>query len=101
LLPDLQEHCEKSELVISLPDMFDKISSLDVIRFGLDKIKENCFSVFGNMINSFKIFEPDKFLDQQRFQNNLGISSEIILSFDQSLEQSKVFDHFESILRLI
>ena len=100
LLPDLQEHCEKSELVISLPDMFDKISSLDVIRFGLDKIKENCFSksVFGNMINSFKIFEPDKFLDQQRFQNNLGISSEIILSFDQSLEQSKVFDHFEKYL---
>ncbi|KAG5375373.1 hypothetical protein IGI04_039969 [Brassica rapa subsp. trilocularis] len=102
LLPDLQEHCEKSELVISLPDMFDKISSLDVIRFGLDKIKENCFSksVFGNMINSFKIFEPDKFLDQQRFQNNLGISSEIILSFDQSLEQSKVFDHFEKYLEL-
>ncbi|KAG5412917.1 hypothetical protein IGI04_000484 [Brassica rapa subsp. trilocularis] len=99
-LPDLQEHCEKSELVISLPDMFDKISSLDVIRFGLDKKKENCFSksVFGNMINSFKIFEPDKFLDQQRFQNNLGISSEIILSFDQSLEQSKVFDHFEKYL---
>ncbi|KAG5397950.1 hypothetical protein IGI04_019764 [Brassica rapa subsp. trilocularis] len=102
LPPDLQEHCEKSELVISLPDMFDKISSLDVIRFGLDKIKENCFSksVFGNMINSFKIFEPDKFLDQQRFQNNLGISSEIILSFDQSLEQSKVFDHFEKYLEL-
>ncbi|WZZ03193.1 hypothetical protein YC2023_089114 [Brassica napus] len=102
LFPDLQEHCEKSVLVISLPDMFDKTSSLDVIRFGLDKIKENCFSksVFGNMINSFKIFEPDKFLDQQRFQNNLGISSEIILSFDQSLEQSKVFDHFEKYLEL-
>ena len=100
LLPDLQEHCEKSELVTSLPDMFDKISSLDVIRFDLDKIKENCFSksVFGNMINSFKIFEPDKFLDQQRFQTDLGISSEIILSFDQSLEQSKVFDHFEKYL---
>ncbi|CAG7863059.1 unnamed protein product [Brassica rapa] len=102
LLPDLQEHCEKSELVTSLPDMFDKISSLDVIRFDLDKIKENCFSksVFGNMINSFKIFEPDKFLDQQRFQTDLGISSEIILSFDQSLEQSKVFDHFEKYLEL-
>ncbi|KAG5374298.1 hypothetical protein IGI04_042387, partial [Brassica rapa subsp. trilocularis] len=102
LLPDLQEHCEKSELVISLSDMFDKISSLDVIRFGLGKIKENCFSksVFGNMINSFKIFEPDKFLDQQRFQTDLGISSEIILSFDQSLEQSKVFDHFEKYLEL-
>ncbi|XP_033138966.1 uncharacterized protein LOC117129845 [Brassica rapa] len=102
LLPDLQEHCEKSELVISLSDMFDKISSLDVIRFGLDKIKENCFSksVFGNMINSFKIFEPDKFFDQQRFQTDLGISSEIILSFDQSLEQIKVFDHFEKYLEL-
>lgn len=102
LLPDLQEHCEKSELVISLSDMFDKISSLDVIRFCLDKIKENCFSksIFGNMINSFKIFEPDKFLDQQRFQTDLGISSEIILSFDQSLEQIKVFDHFEKYLEL-
>ncbi|WZZ08229.1 hypothetical protein YC2023_094150 [Brassica napus] len=65
LLPDLQEHCEKSELVISLPDMFDKISSLD-----------------------------------QRFQTDLGISSEIILSFYQSLEQSKVFDHFEKYLEL-
>ncbi|XP_033139413.1 uncharacterized protein LOC103828867 [Brassica rapa] len=102
LFPDLKEHCEKSELVISLPDMFDKISSFDVIRFGFDKIKENCFSKsdFGNMINSFKIFEPDKFLDQQRFQTDLGISSEIILSFDQSLEQSKVFDHFEKYLEL-
>ena len=52
------------------------------------------------MINSFKIFEPDKFLDQERFQTDLGISSEIILSFDQSLEQSKVFDHFEKYLEL-
>ncbi|KAG5378637.1 hypothetical protein IGI04_026479 [Brassica rapa subsp. trilocularis] len=39
LLPDLQEHCEKSELVISLPDMFDKISSLDpdLLSFENDK----------------------------------------------------------------
>ncbi|KAG5393534.1 hypothetical protein IGI04_023497 [Brassica rapa subsp. trilocularis] len=39
LLPDLQEHCEKSELFISLPDMFDKISSLDpdLLSFENDK----------------------------------------------------------------
>ena len=28
LFPDLQEHCEKYELVISLPDMFNKIRTL-------------------------------------------------------------------------
>ncbi|KAG5384333.1 hypothetical protein IGI04_035803 [Brassica rapa subsp. trilocularis] len=91
-----------SSFLNSLPDMFVKISTHDVIRFGLDKMKEFCVSksVFGNMINSFKIFEPDKFLDQQRFRTDLGISSEIILSFDQSLEQSKVFDHFEKYLEL-
>uniref|UniRef100_A0A0D3DQS0 Protein kinase domain-containing protein n=1 Tax=Brassica oleracea var. oleracea TaxID=109376 RepID=A0A0D3DQS0_BRAOL len=54
LLPDHQEHCEKSELVISLPDIIDKISSLD-----------------------------------ERFQTDLGISSEIILSFECVSVQKK------------
>ncbi|KAF3512733.1 hypothetical protein F2Q69_00006452 [Brassica cretica] len=37
LSPDLQEHCENLDLINSLPDMFVKISSHDVIRFGLNK----------------------------------------------------------------
>ncbi|KAG5384565.1 hypothetical protein IGI04_036035 [Brassica rapa subsp. trilocularis] len=44
-----------------------------------------------NMINSLKIFEPDKCLDQSRFQNVNGITSGIILSFDQFLEHNKGF----------
>ncbi|WZZ15080.1 hypothetical protein YC2023_108169 [Brassica napus] len=34
---ELQAHCEQSDLLNSQPDMFVKISSLDVIRFGLEK----------------------------------------------------------------
>ncbi|KAF2581166.1 hypothetical protein F2Q68_00004770 [Brassica cretica] len=37
LSPDLQEHCENLDLINSLIDMFVKISSHDVIRFGLNK----------------------------------------------------------------
>ncbi|KAF3581221.1 hypothetical protein DY000_02029954 [Brassica cretica] len=34
---ELQEHCEQSDFLNSQPDMFVKINSLDVIRFGLEK----------------------------------------------------------------
>ncbi|WZZ71267.1 hypothetical protein YC2023_082637 [Brassica napus] len=34
---ELQEHCEQSDFLNSQPDMFVNISSLDVIRFGLEK----------------------------------------------------------------
>ncbi|WZZ64954.1 hypothetical protein YC2023_076324 [Brassica napus] len=37
LSSELQEHCGQSNLLNSHPDMFVKISSLDVIRFGLEK----------------------------------------------------------------
>ncbi|KAF3561077.1 hypothetical protein DY000_02015360 [Brassica cretica] len=37
LSPDLQEHCENLDLINSLSDMFVKISSHDVIRFGHNK----------------------------------------------------------------
>ncbi|KAF2620645.1 hypothetical protein F2Q68_00041004 [Brassica cretica] len=37
LVFELQEYCEQSDLLNSQPDMFVKISSLDVIRFGLEK----------------------------------------------------------------
>ena len=80
--------------------MFVKISSLDVIRFGLEKVKDFCVSksVFESMINSFKIFKPDELLDQPRFQKDNGINSGIILSFDQFLKHSKDFDRFEKSL---
>ncbi|XP_033138934.1 uncharacterized protein LOC117129800 [Brassica rapa] len=68
LPPDLQEHCEEPSSLNSLPDMFVKVSTDDVIRFGLDKMKDFFVSksVFDNMINSLKIFEPDKCLDTGR-----------------------------------
>ncbi|WZZ21128.1 hypothetical protein YC2023_122515 [Brassica napus] len=93
LPPDLQEHCEEPSSLNSLPDMFEKVSTDDIIRFGLDKMKDFCVSksVLDNMINSLKIFEPDKCLDQSRFQNVNGITSGIILSFDQFLEHNKGF----------
>ena len=82
--------------------MFVKISSLDVIRFGLEKVKDFCVSksVFESMINSFKIFKPDELLDQPRFQKDNGINSGIILSFDQFLTHSKDFDRFEKSFEL-
>ncbi|XP_048593316.1 uncharacterized protein LOC125576738 [Brassica napus] len=93
LPPDLQEHCEEPSSLNSLPDMFVKVSTDDVIRFGLDKMKDFFVSksVFDNLINSLKIFEPDKCLDQSRFQNVNGITYGIILSFDQFLEHNKGF----------
>ncbi|KAG5389316.1 hypothetical protein IGI04_030857 [Brassica rapa subsp. trilocularis] len=93
LPPDLQEHCEEPSSLNYLPDMFVKVSTDDVIRFDLDKMKDFFVSksVFDNMINSLKIFEPDKCLDQSRFQNVNGITSGIILSFDQFLEHNKGF----------
>ena len=102
LSPDLQEHCEKSDLINSLRNMFVKISSHDVIHFGLDKIEDFCVSksVFENMINSFKLFKPEKLHDQKCFQKGNGISSEFILSFDQFLKHSKGIDHFEKSLEL-
>ncbi|KAG5413171.1 hypothetical protein IGI04_000738 [Brassica rapa subsp. trilocularis] len=76
LPPDLQEHCEEPSSLNSLPDIKD---------FFVSK------SVFDNLINSLKIFEPDKCLDQSRFQNVNGITYGIILSFDQFLEHNKGF----------
>uniref|UniRef100_M4D5Z7 Uncharacterized protein n=1 Tax=Brassica campestris TaxID=3711 RepID=M4D5Z7_BRACM len=91
LLHDLQEHCEEPSSLNSLPEMVVNVSTDDVTRFSLDKMKDFCVSksVFDNMINSLKIFEPDKCLDQSRFQNVNGITSGIILSSDQFLEHNK------------
>ena len=52
------------------------------------------------MINSFKLFKPEKLLDQKCFQKGNGIKSELSLSFDQFLKHSKGFDRFEKSLEL-
>uniref|UniRef100_A0A0D3CRP9 Uncharacterized protein n=1 Tax=Brassica oleracea var. oleracea TaxID=109376 RepID=A0A0D3CRP9_BRAOL len=51
LSTDIQEHCDKIDLINSLPEIFVKISSEDVKRFGFDKVKEFRVSnsIFGNM----------------------------------------------------
>lgn len=102
LSADIEEHYEKLDLIDSLPEMFVKISSEDVKRFGFDKVKEFRVSnsIFENMINSFQVFELDKLSDQKRFQNGNNIHSDLVLSFDQFLKHSKGFDHLEKSLEL-
>ncbi|KAF3484478.1 hypothetical protein F2Q69_00052648 [Brassica cretica] len=98
----IQEHSQKLDLINFLSEMCVKISSQDVKRFGFDKVKEFRVSdsVFENMFNSFKVFEPDELLDQKRFQHDNGINSGFFLSFDQFLKHSKGLDHFEESLEL-
>ncbi|KAF2616967.1 hypothetical protein F2Q68_00038549 [Brassica cretica] len=96
-IPLSTEHCKKPVMINSLPEMFVTISSQDVKLFGLDMAKEFCVSnsVFENMINSFKLFEPDKLSDQERFQYGNDIHYGLFLSFDQFLKHSKGFDHLK------
>ncbi|KAF3602317.1 hypothetical protein F2Q69_00035297 [Brassica cretica] len=103
LSADIEEHYEKLDLIDSLPEMFVKISSQDVKRFGFDKVKEFRVSnsIFENMINSFQVFELDKLSDQKRFQNGNNIHSDLVLSFDQFLKHSKGFDHLEKLKRVL
>ncbi|KAF2600456.1 hypothetical protein F2Q68_00012253 [Brassica cretica] len=102
LTTNIQEHCEKIDLINFMSEMCVKISSQDVKHFDFDKVKEFRVSdsVFENMFNSFKVFEPDKLLDQKRFQHDNGINSGFVLSFDQFLKHSKGFDHFEESFEL-
>uniref|UniRef100_A0A0D3E4U8 Uncharacterized protein n=1 Tax=Brassica oleracea var. oleracea TaxID=109376 RepID=A0A0D3E4U8_BRAOL len=102
LTTNIQEHYEKLDLINFLSEMCVKISSQDVKRFGFDKIKEfrGSDSVFENMFNSFKVFQPNELLDQKRFQHDNDINSGFVLSFDQFLKHSKGFDHFEESLEL-
>ncbi|KAF3562905.1 hypothetical protein DY000_02012657 [Brassica cretica] len=102
LTTNIQEHYEKLDLINFLSEMCVKISSQDVKRFGFDKVKEFRVSdsVFENMFNSFKVFQPDELLDQKRFQHDNGINSGFVLSFDQFLKHIKGFDHFEESLEL-
>ena len=97
-----KKHCEKLYLLNSLPEMFVKISSPVVNRFGFDKVKEFCVSnsVFDNMIHSSEKFELDGILDQKRFQNGNDIHFGFVLSLDQFLKHSKSFDHLEKSFEL-
>ena len=102
LRPQTFKHCKKLDLINFLPELCVKISSQDMKRFGFDKVKEFRVSdsVFENMFNSFKVFEPDELLDQKRFENDNGINYVFVLSFDQFLKHSKGFDYFEESLEL-
>ncbi|CAF2365261.1 unnamed protein product [Brassica napus] len=100
---DLQEHCKEFNMVASVPRMFVKVSTEDIKRFGLDKVKDffvfqNLF--FDNMFKSFKELKPEIIFDQKRFQNQNNNISGHILSFDHFLKHGKSFDHFEKVLEL-
>lgn len=99
---DLQEHCKEFNMVASVPRMFVKVSTEDIKRFGLDKVKDFCVSksVFDNMFKSFKEIKPEIIFDQKRFQNQNNNISGHILSFDHFLKHVKSFDHFEKVLEL-
>ncbi|CAN6998896.1 unnamed protein product [Brassica rapa subsp. trilocularis] len=99
---DLQEHCKEFNMVASVPRMFVKVSTEDIKRFGLDKVKDFCVSnsVFDNMFKSFKELKPEIIFDQKRFQNQNNNISGHILSFDHFLKHGKSFDHFEKVLEL-
>ncbi|XP_033139220.1 uncharacterized protein LOC117130548 [Brassica rapa] len=99
---DLQEHCKEFNMVASVPRMFVKVSTEDIKRFGLDKVKDFCVSksVFDNMFKSFKEIKPEIIFDQKRFQNQNNNICGHILSFDHFLKHVKSFDHFEKVLEL-
>src|SRR5690606_12232828 len=41
---DLQEHCKEFNMVAFVPEMFVKVSTKDIKRFGLEKVKDFCVS---------------------------------------------------------
>lgn len=96
---DLQEHCKKINMVVSVPEMFVKVSTEDIKRFGLDKIKDFCVSKpgFDNMSKSFKELKPENLFDQKRFQTDNNHLSGHVLSLDHFMKHSKSFDHYEKV----
>ncbi|KAF2550161.1 hypothetical protein F2Q68_00033909 [Brassica cretica] len=98
----IQEHCEKLDFINFLYEMCVKISSQNLKCFSFDKVKDIRVSdsVFENMFNSFKVFEPDELFDQKLFQHDNDINSGFVLSLNQFLKHSKGFDHFEESLEL-
>ncbi|KAF8064721.1 hypothetical protein N665_1171s0002 [Sinapis alba] len=53
------------------------------------------------MINSFKVFEPDKLLDQKCFQSTSELNPGVVLNFDQFMEPNKSLDHPEKRIEVI
>src|SRR5690606_38880136 len=98
---DLQEHCKEFNMVAYVPEMFVKVSTKDIKRFGLEKVKDFCVSnsVFGNMSKSFTELEQVELFDQKRFQNNNNNISGHVLSLDQFLKYCQSFDHCEKVLK--
>ncbi|XP_056854388.1 uncharacterized protein LOC130503845 [Raphanus sativus] len=86
-------------MVVSVPEMFVKVSTEDIKRFGLDKIKDFCVSksVFDNMSKSFKELKPENLFDQKRFQTDNNHLSGHVLSLDHFMKHSKSFDHYEKV----
>ncbi|XP_018435406.2 uncharacterized protein LOC108807639 [Raphanus sativus] len=99
---DLQEHCKKANMVVSVPQMFVKASTEEIKRFGLDKVKDFCVSksVFDNMFKSLKEFKPENLFDQKCFQTNNKNISGHILSLHHFLKHSQSFNHNENVLEL-
>ncbi|CAN6899434.1 unnamed protein product [Brassica oleracea] len=91
---DLQKHCKEFNMVTSVPEVFLMVSTHDVKRFGLDKVKDFCVSnsVYNSMLKSFKELEPDKLFDQKYFQYGNKNFSGHVLSFEQFM------NHHEKIL---
>ncbi|XP_048601939.1 uncharacterized protein LOC125580809 [Brassica napus] len=81
-------------MVTSVPEMFLMVSTHDVKRFGLDKVKDFCVSnsVYDSMLKTFKELEPDKLFDQKYFQYGNKNFSGHVLSFEQFM------NHHEKIL---
>ncbi|XP_048603794.1 uncharacterized protein LOC125581807 isoform X2 [Brassica napus] len=92
---DLQKHCKEFNMVTSVPEMFLMVSTHDVKRFGLDKVKDFCVSnsVYDSMLKTFKELEPDKLFDQKYFQYGNKNFSGHVLSFEQFMNHhEKIFE---------
>ncbi|WZY94174.1 hypothetical protein YC2023_066503 [Brassica napus] len=92
---DLQKHCKEFNMVTSVPELFVVVTTQDVKRFGLEKVKDFCVSnsVYDRMLKSFKELEPDKLFDQKYFQYGNKNFSGHVLSFEQFM------NHHEKILK--
>ncbi|CAN7110996.1 unnamed protein product [Brassica rapa subsp. narinosa] len=91
---DLQKHCKEFNMVTSVPELFVVVTTQDVKRFGLEKVKDFCVSnsVYDRMLKSFKELEPDKLFDQKYFKYGNKNFSGHVLSFERFM------NHHEKIL---
>ncbi|KAG5374312.1 hypothetical protein IGI04_042378, partial [Brassica rapa subsp. trilocularis] len=91
---DLQKHCKEFDMVTSVPELFVVVTTQDVKRFGLEKVKDFCVSnsVYDRMLKSFKELEPDKLFDQKYFQYGLFFEDILVYNtfFDKPVAQLKL-----------